>query len=195
MAEEIINRLVMASDLRVPARTSSFYFKGKSSTVAEIATMLSVANILEGSVRVSGKRVRVIAQLVRADDGYQVWSQSYDRESRDIFEVQDEIAAAIASTLQISLAGGPISRERGGTRNLDAYRIYLQAQSSVTADSTTATIEATQSKLRQQSSSTRTLVLLGHCSRACRWHSSTMAVCRRRRGLPKPGASPSTRSS
>jgi TolB-like protein/DNA-binding winged helix-turn-helix (wHTH) protein/Tfp pilus assembly protein PilF len=149
MAEEIIDRLVQVPELRVPARTSSFYFKDKSSTVAEIAAALGVANVLEGSVRSSGNRVRVIAQLVRANDGYQVWSQSYDRELRDIFEVQDEIAAAIAATLQISLAGGPLSRERGGTRNLDAYQLYLRAQSSVTADSATATVKSAQSMLRQ----------------------------------------------
>ncbi len=149
MAEEIIDRLVQVPDLRVPARTSSFYFKDKSSTVADIAVALGVANVLEGSVRTSGKRVRVIARLVRADDGYQVWSQSYDRELRDIFEVQDEIATAIATALQISLAGGPLSRERGGTRNLDAYQLYLRAQSSVTADSTTATIKSAQNMLRQ----------------------------------------------
>jgi transcriptional activator of cad operon len=149
MAEEIIDRLVQVPDLRVPARTSSFYFKDKSSNVADIAVALGVANVLEGSVRSSGKRVRVIAQLVRADDGYQVWSQSYDRELRDIFEVQDEIATAIATALQISLAGGPLNRERGGTRNLDAYQLYLRAQSSVTADSTTATIKSAQGLLRQ----------------------------------------------
>ena len=143
MAEEIIDRLVQIPDLRVPARTSSFYFRDKSSNVADIAVALGVANVLEGSVRSSGKRVRVIAQLVRADDGYQVWSQSYDRKLRDIFEVQDEIAAAIAAALQISLAGGPLSRERGGTRNLDAYQLYLRAQSSVTTDSTTTTIKRT----------------------------------------------------
>jgi TolB-like protein/DNA-binding winged helix-turn-helix (wHTH) protein/Tfp pilus assembly protein PilF len=149
MAEEIIDRLVQVPDLRVPARTSSFYFKDKSSNVADIAVALGVANVLEGSVRSSGKRVRVIAQLVRADDGYQVWSQSYDRELRDIFEVQDEIATAIATALQISLAGGPLSRERGGTRNLNAYQLYLRSQSSVTADSTTATIKSAQGLLRQ----------------------------------------------
>jgi TolB-like protein/DNA-binding winged helix-turn-helix (wHTH) protein len=149
MAEEIIARLVQVPDLRVPARTSSFYFKDKSSTVAQIASALGVANVLEGSVRSSGKRVRVTAQLVRADDGYQVWSQSYDRELRDIFEVQDDIATDIATALQISLAGGPLSRERGGTRNLDAYRLYLRARSSPTADSTTKTIKSAQRMLRQ----------------------------------------------
>ena len=148
MAEEIIDRLANVPDLRVPARTSSFYFQGKSATLADIALALGVANVLEGSVRTSGNRVRVIVQLVRADDGYQVWSQSYDRELRDIFEVQDEIAGAIASTLQISLAGGPLGRERGGTRNLDAYQLYLRAQSSVTVDSSEATIKAAQRMLR-----------------------------------------------
>ena len=149
VAEEIIDRLVKAPDLRVPARTSSFYFRDKSTNVADIAHALGVANVLEGSVRKSGKRVRVIAQLVRAEDGYQVWSQSYDRELRDIFQVQDDIATALAATLQISLAGGPLARERGGTTNLDAYQLYLRAQSSVTADSAEATIKNAQSMLRQ----------------------------------------------
>jgi TolB-like protein/DNA-binding winged helix-turn-helix (wHTH) protein/Tfp pilus assembly protein PilF len=149
MAEEIIDRLVRVPDLRVPARTSSFYFKGKPIKVADIALELGVANVLEGSVRKSGQRVRVIAQLVRADNGYQVWSESYDREVQDIFEVQDEIATAVATALQISLAGGPLTRERGGTRNLDAYQLYLRAQSSVTADSTEGSIKGAQNMLRQ----------------------------------------------
>jgi TolB-like protein/DNA-binding winged helix-turn-helix (wHTH) protein len=149
MAEEIIDRLVKIPDLRVPARTSSFYFKGTSTRVADIAAELGVANVLEGSVRRSGNRMRVVAQLVRADNGYQVWSQSYDRELRDIFAVQDEIATAVATALQISLAGGPLTRERGGTLNLDAYQLYLRAQSSVTSDSTEATIKNAQNMLRQ----------------------------------------------
>jgi TolB-like protein/DNA-binding winged helix-turn-helix (wHTH) protein len=149
MAEEIIDRLVKVPDLRVPARTSSFFFRGRTSTVADIAVQLGVANVLEGSVRKSGSRVRVIVQLVRADNGYQVWSQNYDRELRDIFQVQDEIATSVATALQISLAGGPLTRERGGTRNLDAYELYLRAQSSVTADSSEATIRAAQRMLSQ----------------------------------------------
>jgi len=149
MAEEIIDRLVQAPDLRVPARTSSFFFRGTNSTIADIAHQLGVANVLEGSVRRSGSRVRVIVQLVRADTGYQVWSQNYDRELRDIFQVQDEIASAVATTLQISLAGGPLVRERGGTRNLDAYELYLRAQASVTVDSSEATIRAAQEMLRR----------------------------------------------
>jgi transcriptional activator of cad operon len=149
MAEEIIDRLVKIPDLRVPARTSSFYFKGTSTKVADIAAALGVANVLEGSVRSSGNRVRVVAQLVRVDNGYQVWSQSYDRELRDIFAVQDEIATAVATALQISLAGGPLTRERGGTQNLEAYQLYLRAQSSVTIDSTEATLKGAQIMLNQ----------------------------------------------
>jgi TolB-like protein/DNA-binding winged helix-turn-helix (wHTH) protein/Tfp pilus assembly protein PilF len=149
MAEEIIDRLVQVPDLRVPARTSSFYFKGTSANIADIALQLGVANILEGSVRTSGNRVRVIAQLVRADDGYHVWSQSYDRELRDIFDLQDDIATAIASAMQISLSGAPLGRERGGTQNLEAYQLYLRAQSSVTVDSSQATIKSAQDMLRQ----------------------------------------------
>jgi TolB-like protein/DNA-binding winged helix-turn-helix (wHTH) protein/tetratricopeptide (TPR) repeat protein len=149
MAEEIIDRLVRIPDLRVPARTSSFYFKGTSTKVADIAAELGVANVLEGSVRSSGNRVRVVAQLVRADNGYQVWSQSYDRELRDIFAVQDEIATAVATSLQISLAGGPLTRERGGTQNLEAYQLYLRAQSSVTIDSSEATIKSAQNMQNQ----------------------------------------------
>ena len=149
MAEEIIDRLVKVPGLRVPARTSSFFFRGTTATIADIARTLAVANVLEGSVRKAGSRVRVIVQLVRADDGYQVWSQNYDRELRDIFAVQDEIATSVASALQISLAGGPLTRERGGTRNLDAYELYLRAQSSVTVDSSEATIKAAQGLLRR----------------------------------------------
>lgn len=93
--------------------------------------------------------MRVIVQLVRVDNGYQVWSQSYDRELRDVFEVQDEIASAVATALQISLAGGPLARERGGTRNLEAYELYLRAQSSVTVDSSEAATRGAQHLLRQ----------------------------------------------
>ena len=110
---------------------------------------LGVANVLEGSVRTSGNRVRVIAQLVRANDGYHVWSQDYDRELRDIFAVQDEIANAITTALQISLAGGPLSRERGGTRNLDAYQLYLRARSGVTLESTPASLKEGERMLKQ----------------------------------------------
>jgi TolB-like protein/DNA-binding winged helix-turn-helix (wHTH) protein/Tfp pilus assembly protein PilF len=148
MTDEIIYRLAKVPDLRVPARTSSFYFKGKATKISDMATQLGVANVLEGSIRRSGNRVRVIAQLVRADNGYQVWSQSYDRDSRDLFAVQDEIAASVAEAMKISLAGATLTRA-GSTRNLEAYQLYLQAQSSVTVDTSEGSIKSAQAKLRQ----------------------------------------------
>ena len=84
MAEEIIDRLANAPELRVPARESSFYFRGKATKIAQIARELAVANVLEGSVRKSGSRRRVVAHLGRAENGYQVWSESYDRDLQDV---------------------------------------------------------------------------------------------------------------
>ena len=129
MAEEIIDLLAKAPDLHVPARTSSFYFKGKQTKVADIARELNVANVLEGSVRKSGDRLRVTAQLVRADTSYHLWSQTYDRDLSDVFKVQDDIANAVVQALQITLMGGPLTRQRGGTENLEAYQLYLRALS------------------------------------------------------------------
>jgi TolB-like protein/DNA-binding winged helix-turn-helix (wHTH) protein/Tfp pilus assembly protein PilF len=148
MTDEIIYRLVKVPELRVPARTSSFYFKGKPTNIADIATQLGVANVLEGTIRRSGNRVRVIAQLVRADSGYQIWSQSYDRDLHDVFAVQNEIATSVAEAMQISMSGATFTR-RGGTRNLEAYQLYLQAQSSVTVDSSEGSIKRAQAKLKQ----------------------------------------------
>jgi TolB-like protein len=125
MSEELIDMLTKVSELRVPARTSSFYFKGKPTTIAEIAKTLSVAYVLEGSVRKSGKKLRVTAQLVKADSGYHVWSDSYDRALGDVFKVQDEIANAVVNALKITLvnpaAGSALSR----TSNTEAYEQYL----------------------------------------------------------------------
>src|ERR1700721_762976 len=97
LSEELIDLLTNIPGLQVPARTSSFYFKGKSEDVSTIARRLLVSHILEGSVRRSGKRLRVTAQLIRADNGYHLWSKTYDRDVSDIFKVQDEIANAVVS--------------------------------------------------------------------------------------------------
>jgi TolB-like protein/DNA-binding winged helix-turn-helix (wHTH) protein/Flp pilus assembly protein TadD len=129
MAEDIINLLANVPDLHVPARTSSFYFKGKSTKVPDIARELGVAHVLEGSVRRSGNQLRVTAQLVRADTGYNLWSQTYDRDLRDVFKVQDDIANSVVQALRITLMGGPLTRQRGGTQNLGAYQLYLRARS------------------------------------------------------------------
>jgi TolB-like protein/tetratricopeptide (TPR) repeat protein len=131
MAEEIIDLLAKVPDLRVPARTSSFYFKGKQTKVPDIARELGVMNVLEGSIRRSGNRIRVTAQLVRADTGYHLWSETYDRPLDDIFKVQDDIANAVVQALQITLMGGPLTRQKGGTQNLEAYQLYLRALSSM----------------------------------------------------------------
>jgi TolB-like protein len=96
LAEELLDLLAKVPGLQVIARTSSFSFKGKSDDIPSIARKLNVANVLEGSVRKSGDRLRVAAQLVRADTGVQFWSETYDREVRDVFQVQDEIGRSPA---------------------------------------------------------------------------------------------------
>jgi TolB-like protein/Flp pilus assembly protein TadD len=126
LSEELIDMLTKVPELRVPARTSSFYFKGKQATIAEIAKALGVAHVLEGSVRKSGNHLRITAQLVRADNGYHLWSETYDRQLNDIFKVQDEIAGAVVKALKVSLFGGSLP-ESAGTQNIEAYNLYLQA--------------------------------------------------------------------
>lgn len=127
LSEELIDMLTRVPELRVPARTSSFYFKGKQTTIANIAKELGVANVLEGSVRKNGRTIRITAQLIRADTSYHVWSQTYDRELDDIFKVQDEIAGAVVSALRASLA---INELRGAPKSLnaDSYSLLMQAQ-------------------------------------------------------------------
>lgn len=127
LAQELINLLTKIPDMRVPARTSSFYFKGKSEDVPTIAQRLMVAHVLEGSVRKSGDRLRVTAQLVRADNGYHLWSESYDRRFDDVFEVQDDIAASVVKALKVQLLEADIDH-RAPTANSEAYSLYLQAQ-------------------------------------------------------------------
>jgi serine/threonine-protein kinase len=125
LAEEIINALTRIPDLKVIARTSAFAFKGKNEDVRRIGDALGVSTILEGSVRQAGQRIRVTAQLVRAADGSHVWSERYDRDLADVFAVQDEIATAITSALQVKLAGTLVPGRRH-TPNLTAYDHYLK---------------------------------------------------------------------
>jgi len=127
LSEELIDLLTKVPDLRVPARTSSFYFKGKQTRISDIARELAVAHVLEGSVRKSGNRLRITAQLIRADNGYHVWSETYDRTLDDIFKVQDGIAAAVVKALKVSLTDRPMATVKG-TRNIEAYNLYLQAR-------------------------------------------------------------------
>jgi TolB-like protein/pimeloyl-ACP methyl ester carboxylesterase/Tfp pilus assembly protein PilF len=106
LAEELLNALSKIDDLKVAARTSAFSFKGKNVNVSEIGDSLNVKNVLEGSVRKSGNKLRITAQLVNASDGYHLWSERYDREMRDIFDVQDEITLAVVDALKLKLFGG-----------------------------------------------------------------------------------------
>lgn len=127
-AEEIIDLLAAVPELHVPARTSSFYFKGKPTKIPDIARELGVAYVLEGSVRRSGDHVRVAAQLVRADNGYHLWSETYDRKVDDIFGIQDEIAGAVVKALKVTLLEGPLPRAIP-TSSSNVYTLYLQARS------------------------------------------------------------------
>jgi TolB-like protein/cytochrome c-type biogenesis protein CcmH/NrfG len=125
LTEELLDQLAQVPDLRVPARTSSFYFKGKQATIAEIARALGVAHVLEGSVRKSGNTVRVTAQLIQADNGYHLWSSTYDRDVKDIFKVQDQIAAAVVDALKAKLLPAASTLNARRTENSEAYNQYL----------------------------------------------------------------------
>jgi serine/threonine-protein kinase len=126
LSEEMLNLLAQVPALRVAARTSSFAFKGKDTSIVDIAGRLRVANVLEGSVRRSGDRVRITAQLIAAEDGYHLWSQTYDRELRDVFEVQDEIARAIVESLRVRLDTDGLTPARA--TNSDAHALYLKGR-------------------------------------------------------------------
>jgi len=128
LSEELIDMLTKIPELRVPARTSSFYFKGKQVTISEIARALGVAHVLEGSVRKSGATLRITAQLIRVDSGYHLWSETYDRQVDDIFKVQDEIAGAVVKALKVSLLDGE-APSATLTSSSEAYELYLQARS------------------------------------------------------------------
>jgi serine/threonine-protein kinase len=125
LAEEILNLLAKISGLKVIARTSSFAFRGKEQDITKIAETLRVRTILEGSVRRAGNRIRVTAQLISSKDGSHLWSERYDRELADVFDVQDEIASAIAGALQLKLGG---SRARKYQPNLPAYEALLKGR-------------------------------------------------------------------
>lgn len=131
MAEELLNLLAKAPDLKVIARTSSFAFKGQNIEIADIAKKLNVTHVLEGSVRTSGRQMRITAQLIRASDSTHLWSERYDRPMEDVFAVQDEIANDIVAALQIRLKEGTLSRRSGGTQDLEAYKLYLRAESAL----------------------------------------------------------------
>ncbi len=129
MAEEIINALTHIEELRVVARTSCFAFKGQNADIREIGRKLNVDNILEGSVRKAGKRLRITAQLIKVSDGYHIWSEKYDRDMEDVFAIQDEISLAIVENLKIKL----LRKEKAVLTERykvdpEAYNLYLKGR-------------------------------------------------------------------
>jgi len=130
LSEQLIHDLSKVSGLKVVGRSSAFQFRGKNADLRDVARKLGVANILEGSVRREGSHVRITADLTKADDGFQLWSQTYDREINDIFAVQDEIALAATEALQLKLLGSngrPVASNLRSA-NPQAYQAYLQAE-------------------------------------------------------------------
>ncbi|HSG98260.1 MAG TPA: hypothetical protein VLA11_09740 [Woeseiaceae bacterium] len=127
LAEEILNALVKVPDLRVAARTSSFQYKGSGLAIGDIASELGVAHVLEGSVRSGADRIRVTAQLIRASDGFHLWSQNYDRDVDDMIGIQEDLAVNIANALETSMDPQALAEmARVGTASVDAYREYLR---------------------------------------------------------------------
>lgn len=127
LAEEILNALARTPDLQVSARTSSFKYKGSTLAIPQIAHELGVAHVLEGSVRSSGNRVRVVAQLIRASDGFHLWSQTYDRDAKDVIGIQEDLAREIAIAMQTSMDPKALAdMAQVGTRSVEAYQAYLR---------------------------------------------------------------------
>jgi serine/threonine-protein kinase len=129
LAEEIINALTRIPELKVIARTSAFAFKGTNTDVRKIADTLGVSHVLDGSVRRAGARIRVTAQLIAASDGSHLWSERYDRELADVFQIQDDIAQSIASALRVTLTS-QVERAlaKRSTENVDAHHLYLKGR-------------------------------------------------------------------
>ncbi|HEV7613663.1 MAG TPA: TIR domain-containing protein [Steroidobacteraceae bacterium] len=129
LSEELLNSLVAVRDLQVAARTSSFTFKGRNDDVADIAHKLNVGAVLEGSVRKDGNQVRITAQLINASTGFHLWSQTYDRDLKNVLTLQTEIATAVTKALQATLlADAAATIEIGGTQNPAAFDAYLRGK-------------------------------------------------------------------
>jgi adenylate cyclase len=181
VAEEILNALTPLKGLRVAARTSAFSFRGKSDDLRTIGDKLHVTTVLEGSVRRAGDRVRITVQLSDVANGFQLWSERYDRELKDIFDVQDEIAKAVAGRLQLTLAGGQDDRlVEQATMNIEGYQLYLKGRALLDrrgADAFTVlaysgAIRGSESKPRALAAAKRSIELdptstAGHTALAC----------------------------
>jgi len=148
ISEELLNVLAKFPGVRVAARTSSFQFKGQNQDIGEIARMLKVRNVLEGSVRKAGNRLRITAQLIQADTGYHLWSETYDRELDDVFAIQDEISAAIGEALRLELAlsdGQESATPRvAESANTAAYEAFLRGRHLVNQRGRSNILQATE---------------------------------------------------
>ena len=144
ISEELLNVLAQMPQLRVAARTSSFQFKGDNRDISEIADLLNVDHVLEGSVRKSGTRLRITAQLIEAEEGFHLWSNTYDRELSDVFAIQDEISQAIAAALraELALGGGTATAHVAETSNAAAYEAFLKGRALVNRRGNIAITEA-----------------------------------------------------
>src|SRR5215813_27185 len=129
LSEQLIHELARIPDLKVAGRSSAFQFKGKNEDLRSVGKKLGVRNVLEGSVRRDGNHLRITAELIKADDGFQLWSQTYDREIKDVFAVQDDIARAATDAMQLQLLAGNSQQTSSNLRssNSEAYQAYLQA--------------------------------------------------------------------
>ncbi len=129
LAEEILNALARTPDLLISARTSTFAYKGSDKDIPTIAKELGVAHVLEGSVRRAGERIRVTAQLIRASDGFHLWSQNYDRDATDVIEIQEDLAIQIASALETTMDPESLKDMlRVGTSSVEAYQAYIHGK-------------------------------------------------------------------
>ena len=128
ISEEILNALAKVDGLKVAGRTSAFHYKGRNESLSDIGAALGVAHVLEGSIRKQGNRVRITAQLIKASNGFHLWSETYDGELDDVFDLQERIARSITDQLKIVLQGKQAERlVNAGTRNTEAYALYLKA--------------------------------------------------------------------
>jgi len=161
LSEEILNLLAKIRDLKVIARTSSFAFKGKNQDIRLVGEALGAKTVLEGSVRKSGDRVRITAQLIDVSDGSHLWSDTYDRTITDIFAVQDDVAAAIIDALQIHVGANP---DRGRpTESSEAYALFLKARASLNARDTHDAMEFLLSAIELDPKFAEAHELLAYC--------------------------------
>jgi TolB-like protein len=161
LSEEILNLLAKIPELKVIARTSSFAFKGQTGDIRGIGQQLGVKTLLEGSVRKSGERVRITAQLIDVSDGAHIWSETYDRTITDIFAVQDDVAAAIIDALQIHVSANP-ARGRP-TESTEAYALFLKARASLNSGESSDAEEFVLSAIELDPKFAEAYELLAYC--------------------------------